>query len=80
MLPFTSTQFFDIFGAYNISIWPMQAVVYGLAFLAMAMLLRPGIAADQFITAILALIWSWTGGDSGACPVVADRRHGSIPT
>jgi uncharacterized protein DUF6064 len=61
MLPFTSTQFFDIFGAYNISIWPMQVAVYGLAFVGMAMLFRPGIATDRFITAVLALMWGWTG-------------------
>ena len=43
MLPFTSTQFFDLFGIYNNAIWPIQVAAYALAFLAMAMLLRPRI-------------------------------------
>ena len=61
MLPFTSTQFFDLFGIYNNAIWPIQVATYALAFLAMAMLLRPGVAADRFLSVTLALMWSWTG-------------------
>ena len=31
MLPFTIDQFFGVFAAYNVAIWPAQVVAYGVA-------------------------------------------------
>lgn len=61
MLPFTTAQFFDLFATYNNAIWPTQIAAYGLGLLAVATLFAPGIAADRFVTAVLALMWGWTG-------------------
>lgn len=61
MLPFTSAQFFAVFGAYNAAIWPVQVVAYGLAVVAVAALARPGAAADRIVCAVLAVMWIFTG-------------------
>lgn len=61
-LPFTVEQFFDVFAAYNITIWPAQLAAYLLA--AVALLLagadrRPW--AGRAIAGILALYWIGIG-------------------
>jgi hypothetical protein len=61
MLPFTSAQFFDVFGAYNEAIWPIQIVAYGLGLAATVLLFRPSGPADRVISGTLALMWVWTG-------------------
>lgn len=61
MLPFTPAQFFAVFGAYNVAIWPAQIVAYGLAIVAVAALMRPGAAADRIVCTILAAMWIFTG-------------------
>jgi hypothetical protein len=60
-LPFTHEQFFDVFGAYNKAVWPLQIIAYLLGLLAVACLFRPGAAADRVIAGILACMWIWTG-------------------
>ena len=60
-LPFTSTQFFEVFGRYNEAVWPLQVLIYGLALPATILLFRPSVAADRFISGTLALMWLWTG-------------------
>jgi hypothetical protein len=61
MLPFTVEQFFRVFGSYNAAIWPAQLVAYGLGLLALGFLTQPGAAADRIASAVLALMWLWTG-------------------
>lgn len=61
MLPFTPAQFFEIFGAYNDAIWPMQIAIYVVALPAIALLFRPTSAGDRIVSGILALMWIWTG-------------------
>ena len=63
-IPFTVDQFFDVFRRYNEAVWPMQVVLYALAFAAV------GIAAfssrrqlparrGRLIGGILAVLWLW---------------------
>ena len=61
MLPFTPAQFFAVFEAYNVAIWPAQIVAYGLAIVAVAALIRPAAAADRIVCTILAVMWIFTG-------------------
>lgn len=61
MLPFTLDQFLAVFASYNRATWPAQIVAYGLGLVAVAALFRPGRAPDRVISAILGLMWAWTG-------------------
>lgn len=61
MLPFTSVQFFEVFGTYNDAIWPVPVVAYGLAAIAIVLLFRPSATGDRLIAAILSAMWLWTG-------------------
>jgi hypothetical protein len=61
MLPFTTEEFLDVFGRYNQAIWPTQVVAYGLGFLAVLLVLRPGHGSNRLVAAILEAFWLWTG-------------------
>jgi len=61
MLPFTVEQFFVVFGSYNTAIWPAPLVAYGLGLLALAFLAKPSAPANRITSAILGLMWLWTG-------------------
>lgn len=62
MLPFTHTQFLNVFATYNLAVWPSQVVVYALA---AAMLAALRFAGPGFRSRLLAgglgLMWLWTG-------------------
>lgn len=60
-IPFTIEQFLKVFGQYNLSIWPMQIVLYGLAIVAIFLTLRKKSYSDKTITLILAFFWLWMG-------------------
>jgi uncharacterized protein DUF6064 len=61
MLPFTLEQFLDVFGRYNLAIWPLQVVAYGLGGLALVVALRPSAWSSRLVSVILAGFWLWTG-------------------
>jgi hypothetical protein len=63
MLPFTPTQFFAVFAAYNAAIWPIEIAAYGLGMLAAWLLVRPSPQGGRVISAVLAAMWLWTGVD-----------------
>jgi hypothetical protein len=57
ILPFSRTEFLQVFAAYNVAIWPTQFVAAGLGLLAVTLLfLRPK-WADRAIAAILCTFW-----------------------
>lgn len=58
-LPFTADQFFATFGRYNLTVWPLQAVLVALAIAALAGLVRGGTRGRRFAFAALAFLWSW---------------------
>lgn len=60
-LPFTVDQFLGVFRDYNISIWPMQAIMYILAFASVILALARVKNSDRIITAVLSLFWVWNG-------------------
>lgn len=60
-LPFTLEQFLGVFAAYNRAIAPIQLLAYGLGMAAVLLLFSRRAVAHRVITAILALLWLWTG-------------------
>jgi hypothetical protein len=60
-LPFTVEQFFDVFRAYNTTVWPAQVLLLGLAVAAVVLVFVPRRWASVGISAILACLWAWLG-------------------
>lgn len=61
MLPFTRAQFFEVFAAYNVAVWPAPLVASALGLLMVVGLLRPVPGRDRLVAAGLAAMWIWTG-------------------
>jgi hypothetical protein len=59
VLPFTSEQFFAVFGAYNESVWPAQLFLLALAVLALVLVAFPRTWSGSAVSAILAFLWAW---------------------
>jgi hypothetical protein len=57
-LPFSSEQFFDVFGRYNTAIWPAQLALVAMA-LGCLWLLFVQRERDRVIGWALALLWAW---------------------
>jgi hypothetical protein len=62
MLPFTQTQFFDLFGRYNEAIWPAQLIAYCIGAAALLGTLRRSRSFSIITLVSLAALWAWTGG------------------
>jgi hypothetical protein len=60
-LPFTTSEFFEVFRRYNETVWPVQWALYALALVGVALALRGGSMGSRVVAGILALLWSWMG-------------------
>jgi hypothetical protein len=60
-LPFTTEQFLAVFERYNVTIWPIQVVAYGLGSSAVLLTLGLHRYGDKIVSGILAVLWLWTG-------------------
>ncbi len=60
-LPFTQDAFFALFGPYNAVVWPLAALFYMLATVAVALLFRPSRWATLVIAGTLAAMWAVNG-------------------
>jgi hypothetical protein len=60
-LPFTVEQFLGVFTAYNNAVWPAQLVLNAAALAAIVLALLRKPQADRTVTAILGVLWLWTG-------------------
>jgi Family of unknown function (DUF6064) len=58
-LPFMQEQFFDIFAAYNIAVWPAQLVLNLLAIAMVVLVVRSPARAGRLISSGLAFLWCW---------------------
>ena len=58
-LPFTRDQFFDVFAAYNASLWPFALALWLLTVGAVAMLARDRPGAARIFSLLLAIQWAW---------------------
>jgi hypothetical protein len=60
-LPFTAEQFFEVFAAYNSSVWPWQFVLaLTAATVAIGAWRRPEMGG-RTVPAFLAMLWLWSG-------------------
>src|SRR5512145_473551 len=59
MLPFSRQEFLDVFGRYNGAVWPAQLLLYALALVLVARILRREPLTGGF--ALLAALWLWMG-------------------
>ena len=58
-LPFTPEQFFGVFARYNQGVWPMQAVLAGIAIACVAFLYSRRDWSSRQIAKLLAVLWAW---------------------
>jgi hypothetical protein len=61
MLPFTIDQFFGVFAAYNVAIWPVQIAAYVIAAMALWLIFAKRPWAGRVAAGVLALFWLWDG-------------------
>jgi hypothetical protein len=60
-LPFSSDEFFALFGAYNRAVWPAVLLAYALGAATVYLALKPGPRSGRIAAAILAAMWGWSG-------------------
>jgi hypothetical protein len=57
----TTDQILSTFEAYNLEIWPMQAVAYLLGIVAIFFAVKRTQGSSRIVWAILSFLWVWTG-------------------
>lgn len=60
-LPFSQPQFFEVFAAYNQSVWPAQYLLLLAAVAVVVLVVRALHRAGIFAAATLAILWAWMG-------------------
>jgi len=60
-IPFTIEQFLDVFKNYNLSVWPMQMILYLFAFVVIIISIRKNNYSNRIIAIILSILWLWMG-------------------
>ncbi len=58
-IPFTVTEFYDVFSAYNTAVWPMQLLLMALGVLAIVLLVRQRSYSSVGISVIITALWVW---------------------
>src|SRR5688572_26804258 len=61
ILPFTVEQFLELFKNYNLAIWPMQVIAYGLAIAALLLVIKKTSFSSRVIWGVLSFYWLWMG-------------------
>ena len=59
-LPFTKDQFFDLFGAYNETLWPALVALWIASVVLSLLLLSSRRPSDRWISSLLAAHWIWS--------------------
>jgi hypothetical protein len=57
----TADQILSVFEAYNLEVWPMQAVAYLLGIVALFFAVKRTQGSSRIVSAILSFLWLWTG-------------------
>ena len=60
-LPFTTDQFLDVFGSYNLTVWPAQFILLVLAVISIYLAVNKTKYSDKIISAVLTFHWFWMG-------------------
>ena len=58
-IPFTVADFYGVFTAYNIGVWPMQLPLLALGVLGVVFLMRQRSYSSVGISVILTALWGW---------------------
>jgi len=58
-LPFTVRDFLEVFGRYNLAVWPAQLFLYGVAALVVILVLQQD--RPRLVSVLLATLWLWSG-------------------
>lgn len=58
-MPFNRQEFLEVFGRYNVAVWPVQLLLYAVALVIVALILRR--ERPFVVFALLATLWLWTG-------------------
>ena len=60
-LPFTPSEFFDVFGAYNSVLWPAALALWLVSLGVLAVAIRASEPPHRMLATLLAVHWSWSG-------------------
>jgi hypothetical protein len=60
-MPFTVSEFFQVFAHYNEAVWPMQIVLVALAVVALVFVHVRAKEGSRAVALILAFFWGWMG-------------------
>ena len=58
-IPFTVEQFYEVFGTYNVAVWPAQLLLGLLGMVAVVLALAPRRGCGVAVSAILGILWVW---------------------
>jgi hypothetical protein len=60
-MPFTPTEFFDVFRRYNEAVWPAQLLLVAASLMVVVLAFRPSSSAGRVSVLVLAMLWLWAG-------------------
>ena len=60
-IPFSPDQFFSVFEAYNLSLWPIQILLTSLGVVCILVLIKNGLKYSRILFSILSFFWVWMG-------------------
>ena len=60
-LPFTLSQFLEVFKNYNEAVFPMQFIFYLISAVVIFLVIKPNTISDKIISIILSFLWLWMG-------------------
>jgi hypothetical protein len=59
--PFTIEEFFAVFKAYNLAVFPLQIIFYLFSVIAIYLTIKSNPLSSRIISGLLALLWFWMG-------------------
>ena len=62
IMPFSASEFLDVFRQYNSAIWPMQLALAAAGVGCGVLVIRGGARASRIIAMVLASLWAWMAG------------------
>jgi len=60
-IPFTQSEFFEVFEKYNATAFPVQLIFLVLGIFALIQIHSGSLVKNRFIAALLGLLWIWNG-------------------
>lgn len=60
-LPFTTEDFLKIFEKYNLTVWPLQYVLFLIAIVVVILAVKTTSYSSKYISLALSILWFWMG-------------------